>query len=153
MRMIAKSDLLKWNWPTPTWSDTSNVKLSENPKMEMPTTSNKAPRFSGEVLWNQANIDRNVPMQFGSYISKQPLNRYLRASQRCKHWVMSGPHVFLNQRQYVRWIRMILKCKVHQFACGTRCHSVAYFACLILNFLRLFFSSLTSKSLPSSTAW
>ena len=153
MRMIAKSDLLKWNCPTPTWSDTSNVKLSENPDMEMPKTSNKAPRFSGEVLWNQANINRNVPVQFGWDTLRWPLNRDLRTNPWYKHWVTSGPYVLLKQLQYVRWISMNLMCKVHQLDCGTRCHSVVCFVCLTRNFMRLFFSSFTTKSLSFSAAW
>jgi hypothetical protein len=38
----------KWNCPTLTVSDTSRVRLSENPKIEMPLTKNIAPFDASE---------------------------------------------------------------------------------------------------------
>ena len=50
----AINERLKWNCPTLTWSETSSVKLSENPKIEIPDTSIIAPRVVGVNVSNKA---------------------------------------------------------------------------------------------------
>tara|TARA_B100000767_G_scaffold239678_1_gene235037 strand:+ start:443 stop:847 length:405 start_codon:yes stop_codon:yes gene_type:complete len=58
---IANNDRVKWNWPTPTRSETSNVRLSENPKIEIPETRRRAPRVVGGTLFNQFNNTHLIP--------------------------------------------------------------------------------------------
>jgi hypothetical protein len=38
-----KIDLMKWNWPTLADSHTSNKRLSETPKIEIPITRRRGP--------------------------------------------------------------------------------------------------------------
>jgi len=65
--IIANIDLLKWNWPTPTRSETSKVKLSENPKTEIPQMSSIAPRVAGLILFNQS--DNLLVIHYLNFIS------------------------------------------------------------------------------------
>ena len=51
---IAIREREKWNCPTLTVSDTRRVKLSENPKIEMPLTKNTAPFDASE---SRSNMD------------------------------------------------------------------------------------------------
>ena len=52
-KTIAIIDRLKWNCPTLTLSETSKVKLSEKPKIDIPDTSSIAPRVAGENVFNK----------------------------------------------------------------------------------------------------
>tara|TARA_B100000780_G_scaffold164558_1_gene115054 strand:+ start:437 stop:700 length:264 start_codon:yes stop_codon:yes gene_type:complete len=46
-------DRLKWNCPTLTLSETSKVRLSEKPKIDIPDTSSIAPWVAGENIFNK----------------------------------------------------------------------------------------------------